>query len=182
MATTHRLTVADLTALPSDGERYELLDGVVYQVNPPSTKHLRIVLALASWLYRAQRAGYGRGFVAPIGVILSDQSKVEPDALFIRTGREAIITEPAIVGSPDLIIEVISPTSRARDTAIKYQLYARAGVPHYWLIDPDTETVTGYELAGTGEYRVSAEWGSGDRLSSPLFPAITLEVEELFHA
>lgn len=182
MATTHRLTVAELAALPDDGERYELLDGVIYQVNPPSTKHQQVILALANWLYRAQHAGYGRGFVAPVGLIFNDRTRVEPDALFIRAGREEIITEQAIVGVSDLIVEVISPSSRTHATTIKYQPYARARVPHYWLIDPDAETVTVHDLASTGGYVVSTEWRGDDRLNSPLFPAIAIGVAELLRA
>lgn len=149
-------------------------------MNPPSLKQQRVILGLASWLYRAERAGYGSALVAPIHVVLAQAVKFEPDALFVRRGREAILTETAIQGPPDLIIEVLSPSNRLHDTVVKYQAYARYGVPHYWIVDPSTELVTCYTLADEGNYQRIAELGAHDQLASPLFPDVTLPVSELF--
>ncbi|HEX5503279.1 MAG TPA: Uma2 family endonuclease [Thermomicrobiales bacterium] len=180
MATRPRLTYDELAALPDDGMRYELLEGVVHPMTPPSLKHQRIAIALLSWLYRAQRAGYGYAFGAPIHVVLASDVKFEPDALFIRRGREAILTENTIQGPPDLVIEILSPSNRLHDTVVKFQAYARYGVPHYWIVDPVAELVTRYRLAGSGEYEREAELTAQDQLASPLFPDITMPVAELF--
>lgn len=157
MATQPRLTYEELAALPDDGMRYELLEGVVYPLTPPSLKHQRIAIALLSWLYRAQRAGYGYAFGAPVHVVLARDVKFEPDALFIRRGREAIMRETSIQGPPDLVVEILSPSNRLHDTVVKFQAYARYGVPAYWIVDPVAELVTCYRLTDRGDYEREAE-------------------------
>lgn len=112
--------------------------------------------------------------------MLARDVKLEPDALFIRHGREAILKENTIQGAPDLVIEILSPSNRLHDTVIKFQAYARFGVPHYWIVDPAAELVTRYRLADTGEYEREAELSADDELASPLFPDITMPVAELF--
>lgn len=182
MATTSRhLTYRDLAALPDDGKRYELLEGEVYMTPPPSVEHQSNVGELHAWLHRAQEAGYGRAFVAPIGVLLAEDILVEPDALFVRRERLAIVGEQYIEGAPDLVCEVLSPGTRRRDLTIKYQLYARGGVSDYRVVDPTTRTVTCYALAG-GAYVEAARLTVDDVLTSDLFPGITLPVRALFRA
>jgi Uma2 family endonuclease len=179
MATLHRLTVTDLAGLPDDGRYYELLAGEVYQVNSPSEKHQRASIVGASWLYQADAAGFGYAYAAPFDVTLDEYNQVQPDLLFVAKERAHIIGEQGIQGAPDLIIEILSPATRQRDLTLKRQLYARAGVQYYWLVDPAAETVLCYELDGGG-YRQSAELRGDDVLSSPLFPGLTLPVSRLF--
>ena len=73
---------------------------------------------------------------APTGVVLDDENGLQPDILFISNDRRGIISERGVDGAPDLIAEVLSPPTRARDLGIKLRRYAAAGVPHYWTLDP----------------------------------------------
>lgn len=180
MATAPRLTADDLLAMPDDGNRYELLDGEVYQLNPPTLKHQHISVVLTGWLLRAQDAGHGFAFHAPVGVVFSDDDKSEPDLVFVLSEHRDILAGDVIRGVPDFIVEIISPSSRRRDTALKYRIYERNGVQHYWLCDPDAETIVAYALGEDGRYRQTAVWGRDDTLVCPLFPEITQPAAALF--
>ncbi|HEX5502940.1 MAG TPA: Uma2 family endonuclease [Thermomicrobiales bacterium] len=181
MATAPPLTADDLLAMPDDGNRYELLDGEVYQLSLPSLRHQGVSVVLAGgWLMRAQEAGHGFAFAAPVGVVFPDGSKAEPDLVFVLREHRGILADDAIRGVPDFIVEIISPSSRRHDTALKYRIYERNGVPHYWLCDPDAETITAHTLGADGRYRQTAVWGRDDTLVCPLFPEITQPAAELF--
>jgi Uma2 family endonuclease len=180
MATAPRLTADELLAMPDDGNRYELLDGEVYQVNPPTLKHQRISIVAGAWLVQAQKAGYGFSFAAPVGVVFPDGSKAEPDLIFVLHEHRQILAGDVIRGVPDFIVEIISPSSRRRDTALKYRIYERNGVPHYWVCDPDAETIVAHALGADGRYRQTAAWGRDDTLVCPLFPEITQPAAELY--
>jgi Uma2 family endonuclease len=167
--------------MPDDGNRYELLDGEVYQLGLPPLKHQGISVRLAGgWLMCAQKAGYGFAFTAPVGVVLPDGSKAEPDLIFVLHEHRQILAGDVIRGVPDFIVEIISPSSRRRDTALKYRIYERNGVPHYWVCDPDAETIVAHALGADGRYRQTAAWGRDDTLVCPLFPEITQPAAELY--
>lgn len=180
MAILPRLTYADLATLPDDGKRYELLEGVLYMSPAPSVRHQAIVMHLGAWLYHAQEEGCGRAFVAPTDVVLAEDTVVQPDLFFVRRERLAILTDAALQGAPDLLIEVLSPATRERDLGAKRQLYARFRVPHFWLVDPVTETVQRYTLTPEGVYTPEPVLRRGDTLAYPLCPAVTVPVATLF--
>ncbi|HET8629632.1 MAG TPA: Uma2 family endonuclease [Thermomicrobiales bacterium] len=181
MATAPEVTANDLLALPEGGPRYELLDGEVYQVNPPTRRHQEIVGDVFHWLYGAKNAGLGHPYVAPTGLVLPDGAMTEPDVMFIRAGREEVLAEDAIRGVPDLIVEVLSPTTRDRDRKIKYRIYERNDVPHFWWIDPDEETIYRHALGADGRYAPLDVLRRGDTLNAPFLPAEhAISVEHLF--
>lgn len=174
-----RFNYQDYLQLPED-KRYEILDGELCVVPAPNTKHQRISRRLEGALDRhvADR-DLGEIFDAPYDVLLSDENVVQPDILFIRKERIAIIEEANLRGAPDLVIEILSPGSRQKDLAIKRKIYASFGVQEYWIVDPDAATVevliwkeAGYISAGT--YRPS------DTLSSPLLPDLSLPLRNIF--
>jgi Uma2 family endonuclease len=125
--------------LPDNGNRYEVLDGVLYMTTAPSFFHQWIIGQL--WLFvghpaQEQRLAYA--VAAPIGVLMPGCDPVQPDFLLIRQERAAIIHDRRIYGPPDLIVEVLSPANQAQDTELKRRAYARAGVPEYWMLRPAT--------------------------------------------
>ena len=142
-------TYADLEATPDDGNRYELLDGVLL-VNPsPRTAHQVCVGALYV-LLRAARAADQVVFVAPFDVVFSDVTVLEPDVL---VARRADLTGKNLPAPPLLAVEVLSPSTRRIDSLAKRSAYEEFGVPAYWLVDPDEPAVTILELDDHGRYQ-----------------------------
>lgn len=174
-----RLTYADLADLPDDGKRYELLEGELIVSPAPTPRHQDAVGNTFRFLGRAQDAGYGKAYVAPLYVIFDQDNTTEPDVLFIRRERLQIVGEAAIEGAPDLVVEVLSPSTRGRDLRVKAQIYAKFQVPFYWIVDPDARTVQVYELTAQG-YAAQPLLRAGDLLGCPLFPRITIDVTQLF--
>ncbi len=172
-------TAADLAQLPDDGKRYEVLEGDLAVSPSPKPKHQRIVHQLHIWFTERERAGYGKVFAAPLDVVLDDSNVTEPDLLFIRSEHLHIVKDANIQGSPDLVVEVLSPSTRERDLGVKAHLYARFGVPEYWVVDPEVETLAIYHLTSEG-YEISGPFRRGETIHSDLFPGATLSVADVF--
>src|SRR6266851_2987465 len=124
-----KLTYEDLRKMPEDGKRYELIDGEVYMTPSPNTKHQTIVGNLHMALRQfVDNRGLGKIFLAPFDVVFGERTAVQPDLLFIRKSRLSILTDLNVQGAPDLVIEVLSPSTASFDRETKLQVYARAGV------------------------------------------------------
>jgi Uma2 family endonuclease len=174
------LSYEHLRQLPDDGNRYEILEGRLVVTPAPSTRHQKILGALHAFLHRAQDAGYGDAYVASTDVVLHPtEAAVQPDLLFIAKDRHDIITEHKIEGAPDLIVEVLSDSTRDRDLGVKLRQYARHGVPWYWAVDPDAEEVRVFAWR-EGAYEELPILRHGDRLSCPLFPAVEVDAAKIF--
>ena len=123
--------------------------------------------------------GLGELFIAPFDVILSVTNVVQPDLFFISNARSHIITEDNIRGAPDLVVEILSPSTAGYDRMTKRDLYARHGVGEYWLIDPYAKTATVLILGANG-YNTHAIYGKGDILTSPTLAGFSLNMSDLF--
>lgn len=179
----HRsLTYDDLLALPDDGLRHELIDGEHYVSPAPTPKHQKVSLALTLALGNfVERHDSGQLLYAPCDIVLSPRDVVEPDLLFIARERLALVTERHIQGAPDLVIEILSPSTRTRDEGVKHRLYERTGVREYWLADPGRETLRIYRRTGEAFAPVaelSAE--AGDLLTTPLLPGFEVPLRKIF--
>lgn len=179
---TRKLTYDDYLRLPEDGKRYEIIDGELYVTPAPATRHQFIVSNLlrlvGAFVYHRK---LGRLLTAPLDVLFGQHDLAQPDLVFVSVDRTEIIAQAAIQGAPDLVAEVISPSTGKRDEGIKLRLYEREGVREYWLLYPETETL---KVFGRQEERLSlaAELSAaaGDVLTSPLFPGLELDVASLF--
>jgi Uma2 family endonuclease len=140
---THRLTYEDLLDTPEDRNRYEIVDGRMVVTPAPIPLHeqltIRLTLHVGPFVVSQH---LGQVFTAPVDVRLSPHDIVEPDFLFIRQHRLGIVGPTLIDGAPDLVVEILSPSTRERDLNQKAALYAAAGVPEYWIVDPEARTVT----------------------------------------
>ena len=136
------LTEDDLATMPDDGHRYELLDGTLLVTPAPNINHQRCVGALFALLRNARQSGHSV-FVAPVDVRLSRTTVLEPDVL---VARPADLTVARLEGPPLLAVEVQSPSTRSIDLGAKRLAYEAAGVPAYWLVDPDGPSLTVLEL------------------------------------
>jgi|GEM_PF-613165 len=143
------LTYEDYVHFPDDGRRHELIDGDHSATGSPNTRHQLISVNLARTL-----GGFvfdhdlGELFFAPFDVVLSPIDVVQPDLLSLRNEHLDRLTEAHLRGAPDLVVEIVSESTRGRDEVAKRHLYARHGVSEYWIVDPVTETVKVYRLEG----------------------------------
>jgi Uma2 family endonuclease len=135
-------TVADLEAMPDDGHRYELLDGVLVVSSSPSVPHQRAVGALHLRLHAARPEGF-EVFVAPLDVVLAEDTLVVPDLIVTRTIAAGVLRLPE---PPLLAVEVISPGSRGFDLVLKRERLERAGIPSYWVLDPLNPHLIGWDF------------------------------------
>jgi len=142
-----RWSYEEFAALPDERKRNEIINGEVYETPTPSPKHQVISMRLSVGLGTlVDTHRLGDLYAARIDVILNDEHFVEPDLVFIRRERRAIVTERAIEGTPDLIVEIASPVTAVRDRGIKRACYAECGVPLYWVVDADLGHVEVYRL------------------------------------
>ena len=142
MVTTPRLTYQDYADLEGD-ERYELQDGELILAPSPNMDHQEVATNLGTSLSMFVREhDLGRVYFAPTDVVFSDTDVVQPDILFVSKDRHHIRTPANIQGAPDLVVEVLSPSSSRRDWGYKRELYARHGVREYWIVDPTNRIVS----------------------------------------
>ena len=168
------LTYRDYEALPADGRRYELHDGVLSVTPAPGTRHQRVSSALHLLLkpYVVMR-GLGEVLYAPIDVILADTVIVQPDLVYLDPSRAHLVSDRGIEGPPTLVIEILSPSTTRMDRGIKTDLYQRYGVPYYWIVDADAWTVEAYGLA-EGRYDLLARGSGAGPAAFPPFSDLAL--------
>ena len=174
-----KLTYEDYASLPDD-ERYELIDGELIPMPSPKWLHQLLQAKIFGPLFNFVYGGsWGDIVVAPMDVLLTPFDVVQPDLIFVSSARAHIITEDNIRGAPDLLIEILSPSTERRDRIVKRDLYARHGVGEYWLIDPYAKTATVLILGANG-YDTHAVYGEGDTLTSPTLAGFALNLSDLF--
>ena len=182
-----KLTYEDFVLFPDDGKRHELIDGEHYVTPSPGRRHQEVLANLVrilSPIVHERRAGHV--FFAPFDVVFTRHDVVEPDLLFITAARSAILTDANVQGAPDLVVEVLSPSSRRQDEILKRDLYERGGVAEYWIVDPEAETVKVFRRA-EGDAAASRfarpqllTLRDGDALASPLLPGLAMPLAAVF--
>ncbi len=171
-------TYQEYLSRPED-ERWEIIDGVAYNMVPaPNTRHQGILGNLYFSLRGAMRTHRCRSFIAPTDVVLSEENVVEPD-LFIVCD-EAKITEKCIRGAPDVVFEIISPSSTKKDRLVKRRLYERFGVKEYVLVDPDGRCVERFLLNEPGRYGASEIFDSFQTLTLKSLEGVDIPLGEVF--
>lgn len=145
-------TYRDLATMPEDGNRYELIGGEIVMSPAPRVKHQTAVLEFAQRLNaHAREHTLGRVVISPVDVRFDAYNEVQPDIVFVRAGRLSIVGRDLIEGVPDVTVEVLSPSNRQQDLLRKAALYASFGVPEYWILDPENDSVTLFALV-EGQY------------------------------
>jgi len=174
-----RFTYSDYLLLPED-KRYEILDGELFVIAAPKTKHQKVSLQLTVALYHYVRnRELGQVLQAPFDVILSEENVVQPDIIFVRKERIGIIGEANLQGAPDLVIEILSPGTRSKDLELKRKIYCGFAVQEYWIVDPDLETIE-VLILGEERYLTTAVYAKSQCLSSPLLPDLDLPLSQVF--
>ena len=181
-APSSKFTYEDVLNFPNDGKRHEIIDGDHYVTTSPNTKHqavsLNLTLLLGTYL---KHHPIGRVFAAPFDVIFSDLDIVEPDLLYISRERAGILTDKHVRGSPDLVVEIVSPGTRKTDEVTKRKLYERFDVQEYWVVDPELDTIKVYRRdAGVFARAAELTAEAGDILTTPLLPEFSVSAMDLF--
>jgi len=178
-----RLTYDDFVNFPDDGRRHELIDGEHFVTPAPALRHQellgRLYLALGNHLAQ-HRAG--KVYLAPADVVFSSFDVVEPDLLFVSNERLEILADTRLIGAPDLVVEILSPSTRRTDEIRKLHLYDRFGVREYWVVDPDIDVVKVYRRTEDGSFARMVELAAADDdvLQTPLLPGLSVKLRELF--
>jgi Uma2 family endonuclease len=174
-----KFTYQDYLLLPED-KRYEIIEGELIMVPSPGFSHQSASGNLGFLLrqfIREKRLGIVLN--APMDVVLSQENIVQPDIIFIFKKRMDIITEKNIQGAPDLVIEILSPNTKKKDSILKRKLYAKFGVREFWLVDPQEEEVEVLILKKRGFEQIGL-YRKGQILTSPLLPGLKIPLQELF--
>jgi Uma2 family endonuclease len=177
-----RWTYAEYAAIPDDGHRYEIIDGVLYMTPAPNIIHQTTVTRVGGFLLmHVELAGLGRVFVAPVDVDLPLRPTVtvQPDVVVVLNANVGIITPKCIVGAPDLVVEVASPSTTGYDRRGKQDAYARAGVTEYGFADPYARTVELLRLAD-GAYQSVGVFSGAATLPSVVVPDLPVPVDQFF--
>lgn len=174
----------DLFSLPDDGRRYEIVEGELYEMPSPNWAHIAVVMNLILLLGPIVQSLGGRLATAPADVFFEGADPVQPDILAMLPGSRATGSGRGIQGTPDLVIEVLSPSNRGHDLLTKRALYARAGVREYWIVDPMNQTVEVLTLDRDAFHIVQTAAGDDAVISSLLdgaafpVPAIFAGIDE----
>ncbi len=175
-----RFKAEDIWDTPDDGRRYEVIDEVLYVTPPPAWGHQRglhkLSFYVTSYVYEHD---LGEVAQAPVGVVLDDGNGLQPDLVYVSRERLQIISQRGVEGAPDLVVEVLSPSTRSRDQGIKMRCYAAAGVPHYWLLDYRRRQLEAYRLGALG-YELTGTYGPGDTFRPELFPGLRIPIDDLW--
>ncbi|QKY69997.1 Uma2 family endonuclease [Lentibacillus sp. CBA3610] len=171
-------TVDDYYQLLEDNNQYEIVNSILELKPSPSTTHQRVSHRLERTLTDSCENEYII-IDSPIDVILSDIEIRQPDILMIHRSREHIIEEHAIVGPPDLVVEILSPNSANRDRMMKKESYATFGVSEYWIVDYKNEAIEQYMLeSGSTQYDLINVFEADDTVTSTRLPCVSLTVKD----
>ena len=183
MATHTKLTYEDYLQIPNDGLKHEILDGEHFVNAAPNVPHQWLIGRIYRDLWRLlDSRSAGDAYVSPVDVELTPHDIVQPDVLAVRRERLHIVKVSRVHGPPDLVVEVLSPSSARHDRERKRARYEVAGVAQYWIVDPETKTVEDWRLIAeklvhhsTSAQTVSVSWLEGPAKSAPDNAEHTLE-------
>lgn len=164
---------------PMIEERYEIIDGVRYDMLPsPVLNHQLLVTQLCNFIDASCHAA-GIVIVAPMDVYFDEDNIYQPDVIYVSNENAGILKRKRIEGAPDLVVEILSPSTGEKDKVKKKSNYERFGVPEYWIVDPVHRVVDQY-VAVEGKYALYGTYGVSGLLRSPRFACISIRMEELF--
>ena len=183
MQTAIKFNYQDYLQLPED-KRYEIIDGELFMVPSPNEAHQHILAYISNCVFNYVRENkLGCVYCAPFDVLFSEEDIVQPDIVFVSNENKKIITKDNIKGTPDLLIEILSPGTSKRDLGIKKKLYAKNGVREYWIVDPAQETIEVLNLKEgefLGKSYNTGVAGQTSRLSSLVIQGFDIDIKEIF--
>jgi len=175
-----KMTYDQYCLLPEDRNRYELFDGELVMTPSPTHRHQAVVVRLTTAMENfVKKNALGEVFVAPLDILFDEHTVLQPDILFISRDRLGILGDEIVEGAPDLVVEVLSPSTFYNDLRRKMATYSQFGVEEYWIVDPEKQAIELYRLAGS-KLELNRSVSSDDTLESPLLPGFRLLVKSIF--
>ena len=178
-------TYKDYLSLPAD-ELWELIDGVPYNMAPPGINHQRVSMALSSIFYNYLKGKDCEVFTAPFGVRLPKENEedeyikdvIMPDITIVCDKNK--LDSKGCRGGPDLIVEILSPSTGKIDIKDKRLLYQGRGVKEYWIADPVHKIIQVYRIKKTGRYTFPETYVSDEKIKVGIFKGLEINLEEIF--
>lgn len=184
-AESKRYTFADVLAW-DENERIEIIDGEAFMMAPPSRVHQEIMMELSAQLHEYLRGKKCKVYPAPFGVRLFEESSNYPEDIDTMVEPDiSVVCDPSKLddygckGAPDLIVEILSRSTRKYDRITKFELYRRAGVREYWIVDPDEKDVQAFALDG-GRYFVKGNGTAEDKMKVDILEDCVIDLSAVF--
>ena len=175
-----RVTYTDLEQAAEDGRRYELYDGEVFVVPAPVPRHQVVQQLIAEAFRRHVSAHGGFSVDSPIDIVFSEHDVLQPDVVLFTAERAHLVDLDRVIrDSPDLCVEILSPSTEATDRGRKMQMFARYGVREYWIVDPSARTIEVYARRENA-YALIQRTGQGDVVASLVLPDLALRSDDVF--
>ena len=178
-----RLTNADYVAMTppaNSGPRYQLINGVLVEMSGATLAHQSFLLELSLELSAQVRAtSIGRIVIAPYDVHIDRYNTFQPDLMYVSNDRLHILEQLAATGSPDVVVEILSDSTRRRDLNEKLPVYAANGVREVWIVDLDAITVTVHSGDGSAFAPVRT-FAASDTLTSNAMPGVAVDLGPIF--
>ena len=177
-----RVGYTDLVNMPEDGRRYEIHGGELVVVPSPLPRHQIVAMAVCTLLQEYARQSGGIVLAAPLDIVFGEFDVVQPDVLFFRAERRHLVEPDAVTRhAPDIVVEVLSPSTASTDRGRKMRTFARYGVPEYWIVDPVARQIEVHALRG-GFYRETQVASGDETVRSVLLPDLTFVAARVFDA
>ncbi len=184
-----RFTYKDYLSWTDDRERWELINGVAYDMSPAPTRwHQDITGSLFALLKNYLKDKDCRVYIAPFDIRLPGGFKTDNDVDTVVQPDISVFCDESKLddrggnGAPDLIIEILSPSTASKDLKEKFFLYERVGVKEYWVVDPANRTLTVFVLGESGKYVRGVVYAGEDILKTVLFEGLEIRMEEVFES
>ncbi|MFN3479307.1 MAG: Uma2 family endonuclease [Thermodesulfovibrionales bacterium] len=172
-----RLTTTYYKLLP-EGAPYQLIEGELIMTPAPNPRHQIILGNIVERIRQFTKAS-GIVLFSPIDVYLDDENAFQPDLIFIFNARRGIIKEDGIYGPPDLVIEILSPSTAHYDLREKFGVYERSGVKEYWIVDPEINSVEVY-FNENGHFSLSQKAERTGSVKSLILKDVEIALYEIF--
>jgi Uma2 family endonuclease len=173
------ITYDELCKIPADGKRYELFGGEAHVTPSPNLRH-QVILSRLNRLFEDAITDRSMVLFAPMDVVLAEATAVQPDLILVLERNSSILMD-VVRGVPDLVVEVLSPSTEKMDRGLKMETYARHGIGEYWIVDIPQSVIEIYRLDRVAmAYRLVETCREADRASTPLLPGLSIQTGKLF--
>ena len=171
--------IKDYKLLP-EGAPYQLIEGELIMTPAPSPLHQIISANIFEKIRRVSREkNIGLVLYSPVDVYLDEKNAYQPDIVFIGKERQDIIKEDGIYGAPDLVIEILSPSTGYYDIKKKFRVYERYGVKEYWIVDPDMRCIEIFLLNNQGEFSLGLKVCEKGTVKSAILEGLEISIDEI---